>query len=156
MSILLNDNDILELIQERKILPEGYTTVFQMREKKGHKEQEVTIKRNDDSLFKLILRQNITNVLDFSVILGYMPSKSNVLFRLTRYNGRHTHTNKIEGGSFYDFHIHLATQRYQEKGYDEDAYAQASSAYSDIRGAMECLIKDCNIILPEDRQPRLF
>jgi len=156
MGILLNDNDILELVRERKVLPEGYTTLFQMKEKKGHKEQEVTIKRNDGSLFKVILRQSIRDILDFSVILGYMPPKSSVLFRLTRYNGRHKHTNKIENVSFYDFHIHLATQRYQEAGYDEDAYAQASNIYSDIRGAMECLIKDCNIILPEDRQPRLF
>lgn len=147
----------MQLIQERKTFPKEYYTLFRMKDKKGHKEQELTIKRPDGSLFKVILRQNQINVLDFSLVLGYMPPKSNLLFRLRRYNGKsHEHTNIIEEDSFYDFHIHIATERYQEAGLKEDGYAQVSNAYSDIRSAMGCFINDCNIILPDYKQGRLF
>lgn len=94
MAIILNDTEILKLIQERKNFPKEYHTLFQMKEKKGHKEQELTIKRIDGSLFKVILRQSRINILDFSIIFGYMPPKSNLMFRLKRYNGKsHEHTN---------------------------------------------------------------
>lgn len=157
MSIIFNDSEILQLISEEKVFPKEYHSLFQMKEKKGHKERELTIKRSDDSLFKVILRQNRINVLDFSVILGYMPPKSNHLFRLKRYNGKsHEHTNTIEKVSFYDFHIHLATIRYQEAGLREDGYAEVSDAYADIHGAMDCFIKDCKMILPDDKQFKLL
>lgn len=94
--------------------------------------------------------------MDFSAILGYIPPRLNLMFRLKRYNGKsHEHTNIIEKASFYDFHVHLATLRYQEFGLREDGYAEVSDAYADIRSAMDCLIKDCNIILPDDKQFRL-
>lgn len=157
MSIKLNDNDILQLIKEKKVLSKELDSLFQMKEKKGHKEQELTIKRDDGSLFKIILRQNRKNVLDFSLILGYIPPKSNLLFRLRRYNGKsHEHTNIIEKDTFYDFHIHTASQRYQTAGPREDGYAEVSNAYSDIHSAMNYFIKDCNIISPDDKQGRLF
>lgn len=156
MGILLNDNDILELIREEKTFPKEYYSLFQMKEKKGHREQELTLSRKDGSLFKIILRQNRIDVLDFSVILGYMPPKSNLMFRLRRYNGRHEHTNTIEKVTFYNFHIHMATARYQEAGLREDCYAEVSDGYADIRGAMDCFIRDCNIIMPDEKQPGLF
>lgn len=157
MSIKLNDNEILQLIKEKKMLPKEIGSLFQMKEKKGHREQELTIRRNDGGEFKVILRQNQKNALDFSLILGYMPQKSNLLFRLRRYNGKsHEHTNIIEKDTFYDFHIHTASQRYQATGPREDGYAEVSNAYSDIHSAMDYFIKDCNIIFPDDKQGRLF
>jgi len=157
MAIILKDEEILELVQEKKTLPYKLQNIFQMKDKKGHKEQEITLKRNNGSLFKIILRQNKINVLDFSIILGYMASKSNILFRLKRYNGKsHEHTNKIEKNNFYDFHIHTATERYQDAGFDEDGYAEVSNIYSDIHSAAEYFIKECNVSLPEDPQMRLF
>ena len=65
----------------------------------------------------MMLRQSTVNALDSPLILAVRVPQSNQVFRLRRYNGRsHEHTNHIEGGSFYDFHIHLATERYQELG----------------------------------------
>ncbi|MCL4874207.1 hypothetical protein KJ039_09005 [bacterium] len=157
MPLILTDNEILQFIQEEKALPREYNSLFQMKEKKGHREQELTIRRTDGSLFKLILRQNRINVLDFSVILGYMPPQSNIVFRLRRYNGKsHEHTNIIEKAAFYDFHVHTATSRYQEAGLREDGFAEASGAYADIHGAMECFIRDCNLTLPDNKQIKLF
>lgn len=157
MAIILNDHEILQLIQEKKTLPAEWKNIFQMKDKKGHKEQEITVKRNDESLFKIILRQSRINILDFSLILGYLAPRRKILFRLRRYNGKsHEHTNKIEGNSFYDFHIHTATERYQDAGFDEDGYAEISKSYSDIHSALECFRTDCNIVLPNKSQFSLF
>lgn len=70
MAITLNDQEIMKLLQEKKPLPKNWQTIFQMKDKKGHKEQEITVPKPDQSLFKIILRQNKINVLDFSLILG--------------------------------------------------------------------------------------
>jgi hypothetical protein len=50
----------------------------------------------------------------------------------------------------------MATERYQVAGFDEDGYAGVSDAYSDIHSAMECFVKDCNIVLPTNDQMKLF
>lgn len=58
--------------------------------KGGHKERELDIKGADGGDYRVILRQSISNSLDFSIILAYRPPKSNQLFRLQRYNGKAT------------------------------------------------------------------
>lgn len=117
--IILNNVEISNLIQERKEFPPNYEILFQTKDKKGHKEQEITLPRSDGSQFKVIVRQNRINLLDFSLILGYMPPKTTALIRLRRYNGKsHQHTNKIERETFYDFHIHQTTERYQAAGFE--------------------------------------
>jgi len=96
--ILLNDKEISNLILEQKAFPHDYDEkLFQTKYKKGHKEQELTLPRADGSHFKVILRQNQINQLDFSLILGYMPPKTTSLLRLRRYNGKsHEHTTQIK------------------------------------------------------------
>ena len=116
-------------------------------------------REGDGSKFKIMIRQSTQNPLDFSLILGYIPSNSNVLFRLIRYNGKsHEHQNKLEKcPKFYDFHIHKATERYQlDDSFKEEHYAEVTKIYSDIHSALNCFIKDCNIILPASNQPSLF
>ena len=93
------------------------------------------------------------NVLDFSIILVVRVPKSNQLFRLRRYNGKsHEHKNHIENNSFYGFHIHLATERYQEIGTREDAYAEATDKYGDYSSALRCFIEDMNFDVPTEDQ----
>ncbi len=105
----------------------------------------------------IILRQSDFNTLDFSIILAVSPSDSNQLFRLRRYNGKHgEHTNKIEGDTFYDFHIHQATERYQESGMNEDAFAEVTDRYADFHTALRCMLEDCGFETPEDAQQNLF
>lgn len=83
--------------------------------------------------------------------------KSNALFRLRRYNGKsHEHTNHIEGETFYDYHIHLATERYQVIGTREDAFAQPTDRYGDFQSALRCLIQDVNLDVSPEAQVRLF
>ena len=155
--ITLGDKEISGLLQEKKQFPDNYETLFQTKDKKGHKEQEFSIPRGDGSQFKVILRQNQINLLDFSLILGYVPPKKTNVFRLRRYNGKsHQHSNKIEKETFYNFHIHQATERYQMAGFEEDGYAVACAEYVDAQGALDCFIKDCAIILPANRQLKLI
>lgn len=116
MPVIFTDQEIAGLIQETKPLTSDYQAKIQTRPKRGHKERELDLKGSSGSEFRLVLHQSLFNPVDFSVILIYRPSNSNQLFRLRRYNGKnHEHTNPFEGAIFYDFHIHQATQRYQER-----------------------------------------
>lgn len=157
MSILLTDTEISALTGENKRLEQGYRSRLQLRPKQGHRERELDITGEKGSEFRLILRQNLLNILDFSVILAYTVQSSSQIFRLRRYNGKsHEHTNKIERQTFYDFHIHVATERYQHTGLREDAYAEVTNRYGDFQGALDCLIQDCGLVLPSNGQERLF
>jgi len=123
-----------------------------------HEEAQIEIAVQDTGTFRVIVRKNRINPLDFSVILGYIPVERLRLFHLRRYNGAHRHTNKLEGGKFQDFHIHYATQRYQEAGWEIDAYAEPSDRYGTVDAALETLLDDCNFLRPESEklQPKLL
>lgn len=143
------DSEIARLISERKPLPDNYRSRIRLRPKRGHKERELDVEGEDGTHYRLILRQSDFNTLDFSVILAVRPAESNQFFRLRRYNGKHgEHTNQIEGDRFYDFHIHRATERYQESGMDEDAFAETTDRYADFHGALRCMLEDCGFDVP--------
>ena len=145
------------MIQERKPLPDNYRNRIQLRDKRGHKERELDVTGEKGTQFRLILRQSDFNTLDFSIILAVDPPDSSQLFRLRRYNGKsHEHTNQIEGDTFYDFHIHYATERYQESGAREDAFAELTDRYADFHTALRCMFEDCGFETPKDTQPSLF
>ena len=157
MAAKYSDADITRLIKERKPLEENFRSKIRLRDKSGHKEQELDVEGVDENQFRLILRQSSFNTLDFSIILVYCLPDNNQLFRLRRYNGKsHEHTNKIESNTFYNFHIHTATERYQELGTREDAYAEPSDRFSDFHTAINCMLSDCGFDVPENPQPSLF
>ena len=156
MSVTLSDQDIARLIQEKKLLPEDHSARKELRAKSGHRERNLDVDGADGSEFRVIVRQSSFNPLDFSAILAYRPRQSSQLFRLRRYNGKsHEHTNPIEGTSFYDYHVHEATERYQETGGREDTYAEPTSRFSDIHGAISCMFCDCAFDIPGDAQGQL-
>ena len=136
---------------------EDYRKRLVLREKRGHKERELDVNGLGGNQFRLILRQSIFNHLDFSIILAYLPKNTNQVFRLRRYNGKsHEHTNQIEKNTFYDFHIHTATERYQDLGAREDAFAEPTKRFSDFHSALGCMLEDCGFDLPADPQKKLF
>ena len=97
--------------------------------------------------------------MDFSAILALCPKGTTEVFRLRRYNGRsHEHTNTLERESFYDFHIHTATGRYQDLEASEETYAERKSRYATFDEAVKCLLEDCAFEVPGaiDPQQRLF
>ncbi len=156
MAARLSDGEIDALIREQKPLPDDYKKRTQLREKRGHKENELEVTGTSGNRFCLIMRESDFDTLDFSIILAFYPKGSNQLFRLRRYNGKsHEHTNHIEGNRFYDFHIHIATERYQELGTREDAYAEATNRFADFHSAVCCMLQDCGFVVPQG-PPTLF
>lgn len=157
MRVLLSDPEIARLISEPKLLPTDYQERIRVRPKRGHSQRELDLVGENASEFRLILRQSEINPLDFSVILAYRPPKLNEVFRLRRYNGRsHEHTNPLESQTFYEFHIHKATERYQHSGFREDSFAEPTSRFSDFHGAIRAMLTDCGFVLPDDPQGDLF
>jgi hypothetical protein len=157
MATLLTDATIEALLAERKPLPPNYHEKLQVKPKRGHKERELDIVGVTGSEFRLILRQSDFNALDFSVILSYCVPQTNQCLRIRRYNGKsHQHTNTIENKIFYGFHIHTATERYQRLGVREDWFAEPTSRYADINGAISCCLSDCGFDIPANEQPSLF
>jgi hypothetical protein len=157
MAIQFSEQDIIRLLKEEKILPEDYKSLIQVRPKRGHNERELAIQGKNGSDFKIILRQSLINPLDFSVILAYQPQNSNQLFRLLRCNGKsHEHTNTLEQTKFYNFHIHRATERYQEMGAREDWYAEATDRFANFQQAVTCLLQDGGFKMPKNLQGQLF
>lgn len=157
MSAKYSDQDIANMLSERKPLPANYQSRIQLRPKRGHKEAELTIEGEQGREYHLILRQSDFNRLDFSIILSVMPEDSNQRFRLHRYNGKsHTHSNQIEKDSYYDFHIHTATERYQRLGSREDTFAEPTDRYADFHTAISCMLDDCGFIVPDEDQGSLF
>ncbi len=157
MPAKFSDSEIDLMIKERKPLQANYRSSVKLRDKRGHKERDLDVAGEDGTQYRLILRQSDFNALDFPIILAVNPSDSNQLFRLRRYNGKsHEHTNQIEGNTFYNFHIHHATERYQESGSREDAFAKVTDRYADFHEALRCMLDDCGFETPNDSQPLLF
>ena len=157
MAVTYSDREIAVLLQERKPLPPDWQNRMRLRPKRGHKEQHLQLTGDQGSEFHLILRQNTINPLDFSIILAVRVSQSNQLFRLRRHNGKsHEHTNHIEDKTFYAFHIHFATERYQEIGTREDAYAEPTDRYGDFHSALHSLIDDTSLYAPPEAQRGFF
>lgn len=157
MSILLNDKEIQGLIDEPKVLPPNYQDHASLKPKRGHKETDFDVQGENGSKFKIIMRLSSSDPFDFSAILAYFVPKTNVLFRLRRYNGKsHEHTNKIEAETFYGFHIHQATERYQQSGLREDEYAIPTNKYGDLQGALQCMLSECNFKTPPNTQISFF
>ena len=159
MTDILTDDQIKTLLAEPKTLPEELSglTLPLRSVKLGHKEAQYDITGSSGNDFRIITRQNNFNAFDFSVILAYLPPMTNQVFRLRRYNGKsHEHTNRIESEKFYGFHIHIATERYQRESEIEDGYAESTTRYGDLKGAIQCLISDCGFLFPDRRQMSLF
>jgi hypothetical protein len=156
MTVTLTDEEIKKLVSEPKPLPDNYQNLIRLKPKLGHKEAEFVVVGNEGSQFRIIIRQSVLDPLDFTVILAYQLLESNRIIRLRRYNGKsHEHKNSLENEVFYDFHIHEATQRYQEKGSREDEFARPTNRYVDLEGAMDCMVNDCAFELPPNIPPKL-
>lgn len=158
MSVIFSDDEIKSLVAEPKSIPANWRALQELRQKRGHRERSLTATGVSGGQFRLILRKNIVMPLDFSLILATYIPYSNKIFRLRRYNGKsHKHTNAIEKNSFYNFHIHFATARYQELEFGrEDGYAEQTDRYADYRSAISCFVEDLNLILYNEEQRELF
>ncbi|MGA7440921.1 MAG: hypothetical protein WBW82_02055 [Candidatus Sulfotelmatobacter sp.] len=147
--IQLSDAEIDALIHEPKSTP-GSLFPLRLIEHNKHRRKDYPVSSASGNEFVIAVRQAVPNPFNFSVILSYRMPGYNTLFRLRRYNGRHGgHTNEIEGDEIGDkCHVHTATERYQKLGAKEEGYAVETTRYSDLNGAVHCLLEDCGFIPP--------
>lgn len=149
MAVTYTDDEIAALIAERKLLLSMRQLPLKFRDKRGHREASIDVQRDSVGTFRIIIRISRFNPSDFSIILA-SPMQESRFFHLRRYDGMHEHTNLLEStrrnkDKFYDFHIHTATERYQESAFPHDGYAESTERYNDIDGAFNCLIEDANL-----------
>jgi hypothetical protein len=149
MSVVIDDEQIQALLAERKPATDPSALVPNKR-KRGHFETQREVVGAEGSRFRLVVRQSLLDVQDFSAILGWELPSHTGLFRLRRCNGRsHEHRNQLDGGDvFFGFHVHTATERYQLGGYDEEHYAEPTDAYTDLGGAIRHLLETCSFAPP--------
>lgn len=159
MSSILSDTKIQQLLNEPKLLPARWQQLRtpSAREHSDSECASITVNGENGSIFKLYSRRNPLNQLDFSIILTVMDSGGGET-RLLRYNGKHPskHTNQIEGTVIKnDFHIHIATERYQQSGRAIDGYAQATTKYATFEESLDAMLADNKFIFPgqDSRQP---
>jgi hypothetical protein len=147
---VVDDAQIAALLAERKPAVDP-SELVPRRRKRGHLEGLKDVVGVEGSKFRLVVRQSLLDVQDFSAILGWERSSHTGLFRLRRCNGRsHEHRNQLDGGAvFFDFHVHTATERYQVGGYDEEHYALPTDAYVDLVGAIRHLLETCSFEPPK-------
>lgn len=160
MAVRYTEDEIASMLTEPKPLPTDWRARIRLRSKSSHQERHLEVRGEHGRVFRLILRKSLRDPKDFSVILAVREGASNRFFRLRRYNGKHQHSNSIESETFRDFHIHIATERYQRIGAREDHYARPTDLYDDYDEALNCLMKDANFAPPEgqslDGAPSLF
>lgn len=155
-TVRYTNDEIRSLVEESKPVPSDAFSPVNWRSREGHDRADLDVEGEEGHLFAVKLRRSQVNPKDFSIILCVEEPNSNVTFRLRRYNGIHFHRNKIEKERFRAFHIHTATERYQERGYEEDAYAQPTDRFSSFGTALRCLIEDCGFQEEHGDQPSLF
>ncbi len=152
MEEYIDDAEIARLISVEKPLPDNWETRLRTRPRPelSHKRANLVIE-TAAGVFTIIIRENMINVRDFSVILAF-TRRNGTLFRLRRYNGMHGgHTNHIERQDIHGCHIHVATARYQIAGHREDAYAVASNGFTDVTSALRLMFSECAFKMPEPK-----
>jgi len=68
VSIVFTDDQIRALILEPKPLPHDYRKRLRLRQKRGHREQELSVQGAEGHAFHIILRQSSIDPLNFSVM----------------------------------------------------------------------------------------
>ena len=142
---LLSDALISELLTMDKVVknPGAKATLFKKSLRRNY-----TVQSSDGThSFELYTRQNPIDPDAFSCGLTFYPRPGDKGITLTRYNGGyHVHRNPLEGDEEIRnlCHIHLATERYMELG-KVDKYAETTNRYTNLNGALTCLLADCNI-----------
>ena len=103
---------------------------------------------NDEEYrFKLYMRQSTLDDDNFSCGLSYLESNENDI-TLARYNGSsHVHVNKCDGQRFdFECHIHEANEESLKVSKKIENFAIKTNRYTNLSGAIQCVLKDFNII----------
>jgi hypothetical protein len=145
----LSDAQIAALLAEAKPAVDERALLSSM--KPDHSQQlraSIRVTGASGSDFVLNVRQNARDPYDFSVILTLAGGLRRL--NLRRHNGsNHAHLNVLEGTRVdYVPHVHMATERYQDAGYQAEGYAEAATEFSDLGGALRSMVLDAGFDSP--------
>ena len=149
----MTDELIQSLINTPKIIESSKFKKIDPKEKNGNLRFDVDVDVQNASFdlfhivqrFWLFSRMVVDDPTDFSVGLCVEFRDSSTM-KLMRCNGLYGgHINKLDKQTFDCRHVHMATKRYIEQGYEAEAYAEPTDEYIDSSSAFEYLRKRCNI-----------
>lgn len=143
--ISLTDEQIARLIA----MPKRVTNpkARQVPDAKHFKCDYKVLGESGDDEFTIFVRQHAEMLDDFTAGLKWHAMAGDVVI-LMRCNGSsHPHKNHIEGTRFSpgNYHIHKATERYIEGGYDSEHFAEVTNGYTTVEGALHHLCIECNV-----------
>ncbi len=151
MEPLFTDEQIAALLSEGKPYERSKLSTSHMASVEAYYRSSIEIRGVSGTRFVVFLRRSILDRFNFSAILGVKPEGQSEPFLLRRYNGRsHPHSNPIEGDTFFDYHIHTATERYQRMGRKPEMYAVPTDRYQNLEAAVLCMIEDCGFVSDDD------
>jgi hypothetical protein len=145
MDISLSDERIAELVA----MPKRVTNpkARQVPDAKHLKCDYKVVSVSGDDEFTIFIRQHSEMLDDFTAGLKWHSTTGEAVI-LMRCNGAsHPHKNHVEGTRFSpgNYHIHKATERYIEKGYEPEHFAEVTNGYTTVEGALHRLCVECNI-----------
>lgn len=142
--MVLSDDEISKLISLAKTVTNPRARLV---DKRGSSQVNYEAEAETGERFRVYVRQNLRIKEAFSCGLLFLaPSGESVT--LARYNGSdHPHSNPLDSTVKMEpaFHIHRATERYMQAGRKAEHFAQETDRYVNLHGALEALLKDCNI-----------
>lgn len=143
----ITNEKIKELLECPKRLTNPQARI---KNNEGREQVNYTVVSLDDSghKFEIYRRQNLRPGMedDFSCGISWVASNGETL-TLKRYNGSsHAHPNHLEKTRLgFNCHIHIATEKYIQANRKAEGYAEETDRYNTLEGALDCLMKDCNI-----------
>ena len=146
MVIIISDKERDELLKSSK-KPINKISSITPKKKGGvkYKEFEIELFDIENRQYKIIIRRNLIDQFDFSVLLRYFHRDAKIWRTLVRYNGCHIHVNKLEKQKIECFHIHKITEKYQKVDFREEGYAELTKSYCSYDTAIKEFIKNNNI-----------
>ncbi|TPR80636.1 hypothetical protein FJV18_04075 [Acinetobacter baumannii] len=98
-------------------------------------------------MFKLYMRQSVLDEDNFSCGISFTKNGEDDI-TLARYNGsNHVHVNKSDGQRFeFQCHIHQANEESFKVSKKIEHHAIATNRYTNLQGAIQCVIQDFAII----------
>lgn len=137
MNELIYSNDELDALRRASKTVLNQNTRW--TDKSGRQQQRnYDLESDNGEQYTIYLRQNLDDERDFSCGLALI-FKSGRRFTLIRYNG----SNHIHGKIRYKCHIHRATAEARQAGKKIDSYAEETTRYKTLNGALACMIEDC-------------
>lgn len=118
------------------------------KEEESCQQLTYTLIGRDEERFVLFKRQNTHEGMrsDFSCGLAWVTPSGERL-TLCRYNGpSHPHTNHLDGSRFeFVAHIHMAREDYHTQRNKIDGFAEVTTRFRTLEGALHCLVTDCKV-----------